>query len=363
MSEGRCKKSQDAFLALVRAGLWGVSNDNVNDNEIFVDGLAVSVAEVLRLAEEQTVVGLVAAGVEKVTVYRLPFTEKLKLFGKCQLIEQRNEALNSFISELLRRLQEANIKSLLVKGQGIAQCYKKPNRRSSGDVDLLLDDDNYKKAKNLLLPLASGQKPEERYSHHLGFSIGSWYVELHGSLRTGLSSRIDKEVDAVQKDTFANGRFRVWHNGVTDVLLLAPNDDVFFVFTHFIKHFYKEGMNLRQVCDWCRLLWTYRGEIDTALLEERLQRAGLMSEWKMFAALTVDSLGMPEEAMPLYDADKRWQEKGEAVLRFILKGSKPNKVKDTLAIVKIFPWNTLCFAPSIFLYVNRLKVKERLFGE
>lgn len=178
-----------------------------------------------------------------------------------------------------------------------------------------------------------------------------------------LSSRIDKEVDAVQKDTFANGRFMVWHNGVTDVLLPDPNDDVFFVFTHFIKHFYKEGMNLRQVCDWCRLLWTYRKEIDVTLLEHRLQRAGLMSEWKTFAALTVDSLGMPEEAMPLYDADKRWQEKGEAVLRFILKGSKPNKVKDTLAIAKIFPWNTLCFAPSIFLNVNRLKVKERLFGE
>lgn len=67
--------------------------------------------------------------------------------------------------------------------------------------------------------------------------------------------------------------------------------------------------------------------------------------------------------MPLYDSDERWQKKGEAVLRFILKGSKPNKVKDTLAIAKIFPWNTLCFAPSIFLNVNRLKVKERLFGE
>lgn len=192
MSEGRCKKSQDAFLALVRAGLWGESNDNVNENENFVDGLADSVAEVLRLAEEQSVVGLVTAGAEWFTVhgsrFMIPLTEKLTMLGMRQLIEQRNEALNSFISELLRRLQEANIKSLLVKGQGIAQCYKKPNRRSSGDVYLLLDDDNYKKAKTLLLPLASGQKPEERYSHHLGFSIGSWYVELHGSLRTAIFS-------------------------------------------------------------------------------------------------------------------------------------------------------------------------------
>ena len=51
------------FLALLRAGLWGRTNDN--DNENFVDGLAVNWAEVFRLAEEQSVVGLVTAGVEK----------------------------------------------------------------------------------------------------------------------------------------------------------------------------------------------------------------------------------------------------------------------------------------------------------
>ena len=228
MSEGSCKKNQETFLALVRAGQWEEINDNENQNENLFEGL--DWGEVQKLAEGQSVVGLVAAGVERLTAYSLPLTEKLTLLGKCQLIEQRNKALNSFIGELLRKLQEANIKSLLVKGQGVAQCYSKPNWRVSGDVDLLLDGDNYEEAKALLLPLAYSQKPEERYSRHLGLTIGSWYVELHGSLRTGLSSRIDKEVDLVQKDTFVNGRFRSWRNGETNVLLPAPDNDVFFVF-------------------------------------------------------------------------------------------------------------------------------------
>lgn len=361
MSEERCKKKQEAFLALVRAGLWGKTNDNENQNENLFEGL--DWGEIQELAEVQSVVGLVAAGFERLTAYSLPLTEKLTLLGKCQLIEQRNVVINHLIAELWLRLSKAGIKVLLVKGQGLAQCYERPLWRKSGDVDFLVDEANYWKAVEILKPVAENSFTGGDYSKEYGFNIGAFLVEVHGSLRTGLSSRIDKEVDAVQKDTFANGRFRVWHNGVTDVLLPDPNDDVFFVFTHFIKHFYKEGMNLRQVCDWCRLLWTYRKEIDVTLLENRLRKAGLMSEWKSFAALVVESLGMPVEAMPLYDADERWQKKGEAVLRFILKGSKPNKVKDTLAIAKIFPWNTLCFAPSIFLYVNRLKVKERLFGE
>lgn len=362
MSEGRCKKSQDAFLALVRAGLWEKANDNENQNENLFEGF--DWGEVQKLVEEQSVVGLVAAGAEWFTVhgsrFMIPLTEKLTMLGMCQLIEQRNETINHLIVELWFRLREAGVKVLLVKGQGLAQCYERPLWRSSGDVDFLVDEANYWKAVEILKPVAENSFTGGDYSKEYGFNIGAFLVEVHGSLRTGLSSCIDKEVDVVQKDTFANGRFRVWHNGVTDVLLPDPNDDVFFVFTHFIKHFYKEGMNLRQVCDWCRLLWTYRKEIDVTLLEHRLRKAGLMNEWKAFAALTVDSLGMPVETMPLYDADERWQKKGEAVLRFILKGSKPNKVKDTLAIAKIFPWNTLCFAPSIFLNVNRLKVKERI---
>ena len=188
-------------------------------------------------------------------------------------------------------------------------------------------------------------------------------LELHGTLRTGLSSRIDKTVDAVQEDTFKNNNTRVWHNGETSMLLPSSDNDVFFVFTHFIKHFYKEGMKLRQICDWCRVLWTYKQEIDSTLLTERLCNAGLMSEWKVFAALSVGYLGMPIEAMPLYDGDIHLHKKGEKVLGFILKNGKTNKLKTTMAIARVFPYNTLCFAPSIFMDVNRMKIKERLLGK
>ena len=111
-------------------------------------------------------------------------------------------------------------------------------------MDLLLSEVNYKKAKELLLPLSSSNKNEERYSQHLGMSIGQWYVEIHGSLRTGLSAIVDKEVDAAQDSVFIGGNVRSWDNNGTLVFLPAPTEDVFLVFTHFIKHFYKEGMSV-----------------------------------------------------------------------------------------------------------------------
>ncbi len=346
-------KNINAFLDLVRAGLW--------EKDIRLEQYGkIDFEEIYRLAGEQSVVGLVTAGFEHIQDVKVPQEIVLQCIGESLQLEQTNKAMNQFVAELIEKMRNADIYTLLVKGQGIAQCYAKPLWRSSGDVDLLLSDSNYKKAKEFLLPLSSSNKPDERYSKHLGMNIDQWYVEIHGTLRTGLSGRIDKVVDDVQKDVFYGGNVRSWMNGKTTVFLPSPDNDVFFVFTHFIKHFYKEGMNLRQICDWCRLLWTFKDSLDYGLLEKRVRKAGLMSEWKAFAALAVDYLGMPAEAMPMYNS---WFTiKGSRVLKHIFKGEPYNVVRDTWAIAKIFHWNTIKFVPAIFFNVNGLKIKERLFN-
>lgn len=343
-----------AFLELVEAGLWGKGNPDIR-----IDG-TTDWQEVYRLATEQSVLGLVLAGLEHSEV-KPPKWLLLQWIGKVQLIEQRNITMNQFVAELVEKMRAADIDTILVKGQGVAQCYEKPLWRPSGDVDLLLSEVNYKKAKELLLPLSSRNKNEERYSQHLGMSIGQWYVEIHGSLRTGLSARVDKEVDAAQGSVFIGGNVRSWDNNSTLVFLPAPTEDVFLIFTHFIKHFYKEGMNLRQICDWCRLLWTYRTEIKVDWLKQHLRKAGLMEEWHAFATLAVEYLGMPIEAMPFYDViSKKAEVRGKKLIEFILSENSGNQMKDTLRISKIFPWKTLRYSPSIFLNVNGLKIRERL---
>lgn len=346
-------KNTLAFLELVRAGLW--------EKEAWLEQYGkVDFEDIYRLAGEQAVVGLVTAGFDHIQDVKAPQEIVLQCIGESLQLEQTNKAMNQFIGKLVEKMREADIITLLVKGQGIAQCYEKPPWRASGDVDLLLNNSNYKKAKDFLLPLSSDNKLDERYSKHLGMSIGEWYVEIHGTLRTGLSGRIDKEVDNVQKDVFHNGNVRSWDNGKTQIFLPSPDNDVFFVFTHFIKHFYKEGMNLRQICDWCRLLWSFKDSLNHELLEKRVRKAGLMAEWKAFAALAVEYLGMPSDAMPMYSSDNH--KKAERILKHILKGEPYSKVRDTCAIGKIFPWHTCKFLPAIFFHLNWLKIKERVFG-
>lgn len=304
-------RNQYAFLELVKAGLWECEVRSLHYED-------VDFSQVYQLSQEQSAVGIVLAGLERISV-KPPQDLLLQWIGEVQVIEQKNIAMNAFIERLIDRLRKADIYTLLVKGQGIAQCYINPKWRSAGDVDLLLSDNNYKKAILLLSQFASSVDEEDDYNQHIAMSIYGWTVELHGTLRSKLWQSIDRELDKVQNAVFYEGKVRSWMNGNTQVFLPAPDEDVVFVFSHILQHFYKEGIGLRQVCDWCRLLWKNKDSLNQKLLESRIRKAGIMTEWKAFAALSVVYLGMPTEAMPLYSDGKKWSQKADKVMGFILE--------------------------------------------
>lgn len=308
----------DVFFAFVRAGLW--ENFPIHGEGLMVNGSSiVDWDDIYQLAEEQSVVGLVAAGIEHLTNVKVPKDIALSLAGFALRLEQQNAAMNNFLSVLVEKLRTADIYTLLVKGQGVAQCYESPLWRACGDIDFFLSKENYNKAKKFLLPLSTTFKKEYKREQHLGMTIDNWVVELHGSLRCGLSRKIDRNLDEIKNDIFCGGNVRSWMNGNTQVFLPGVNEDAVFIFTHFLQHFYKEGLGLRQICDWCRLLWTYRDSLDYGLLESRIRKMGLMSEWRAFGAFAVEYLGMPSDAMPMYSPDEKWKRKAEKICAFIME--------------------------------------------
>lgn len=355
----------NAFFALIRAGLWEKKAqlsrfDDIDYNEVY------------RLAEEQSVVGLVTAGLDQVVDVKLPQTDVLQFVGQALQLEQQNRAMNGFICKLVDKMRAAGIYVILVKGQGVAQCYEKPLWRSCGDVDLLLSDSYYESAKKFLIPLASSVEPEGEYKKHLGLTINSWIIELHGNLRCGLSAKMDKGIDEVQHAVFREGDIRSWMNERTQVFLPDANCDVLFVFTHYLKHFYTGGLGLRQICDWTRLLWTYKDSLNQGLLESRLRKMGLMTEWKAFGAFAVDYLGMPAEAMPFYSSSRKWKRKAKRICRFVMEVgnmghnrershfynpylvrkmySLGRRCGDIMRHARIFPLDSIRFLPNILFH-------------
>ena len=325
--------NQQVFFELLRAGLFTEKELKSSIVQQFKD---VEWGKVYLLAQEQSVQGLVLQGIEwfknhndnpNLDVNNIPQRLLLQWIGEVQMIEQRNKAMNLFVAELIEKLRKADVYAILVKGQGIARCYDKPLWRVCGDVDLLLSEDNYEKAKKVLLPLATSVETEYTHFKHQGMTIDGWVVELHGTMHSRLTKRIDEALDHVQREVFFGGdvrsvEFKNSSGSSVPVFLPGENCDVLFVFTHILHHFFFEGIGLRQICDWCRLLWTFKDSLNIKLLESRISKMGLMSEWKAFAAVAVEYLGMPVEAMPLFNANVDLnlnKNKADRIMEFVLE--------------------------------------------
>ena len=148
-------KNIQVFFTLLRAGLWEQADASLNDK--------VDWEKVYQLAEEQSVIGVVLAGIEKTNTNhsdntnRIPQELLLQWIGEVQMIEQQNKAMNVFVAKLIEKLRKDDVYAILVKGQGIAQCYEKPLWRASGDVDLLLNEE-YNAVESVFRHIAMGRR-------------------------------------------------------------------------------------------------------------------------------------------------------------------------------------------------------------
>lgn len=203
------------FFELLKAGLWR-DQGTVSCLKFQVTS-DIDWEREYQIAEEQAVVGIVAAGLEVVQNvqelkdFKIPQKAKYQFIGQTMLIEKRNKEMNAFVADLIEKQRNKNIYALLVKGQGIAQCYEKPLWRTCGDVDLLMSEDNYRKACEYLGKIADSTERETKKNKerkHQEYQISGWPVELHGTLHSHLSGRVDREIDNVQGKCFYGGSVR-----------------------------------------------------------------------------------------------------------------------------------------------------------
>ena len=101
------EKNYQAFLALVKAGLW--------ETEVrFASYGEISYSPLFNIATEQSVVGLVSAGLEHVADVKVPQTDALQFAGQTLQQEQRNKAMNAFVASLIERLRAEDEYTILV---------------------------------------------------------------------------------------------------------------------------------------------------------------------------------------------------------------------------------------------------------
>ena len=294
--EGRVKET---FFSLLRSSLWGGQLDvEVGDFS------RKDLGGVLKMAKSQTVLGLIAH--ELMT--RKEFSAMLGAESRerLTLMVQENfftyQRLNAVLLTIVLELRKHGIDPVLLKGQGISKYYPIPELRQCGDIDIYVGQENFAKACEVIGAMSTPEDHQKDIPSlkHYHTRIGHAFIEIHRYTDVYWPKRYDR---VYQKISDAGMHSDLVPLDFVDAEVLTPSVDfnVFFIFNHFWHHFIADGVGLRQLCDWVRLLHVNHGKINLDYLSDVLGKMKLMKEWKVFGCIAVDTLGLPADQMPFYD--------------------------------------------------------------
>ena len=285
--------TESQFFALLRSGLW----NEVPDRHPFADG--VDWESLYRIASRQTVVPLVTDGVNRLPRAFLPVEPKRldPFLGDLMATASRNRQLDAFIPKLFAAL--AGIPAVLVKGQSLAVDYPEPDRRQPGDIDLLLPPYSYEAAKTVLLPKATKVLGEVPGILHQGLYFQSIEVELHGSISTLMSRKLDRKLASMLEEQFDGRSLPAVSIGGASVPVPEADFNAVYIFVHFLQHYWARGVGLRQLIDWMTFVSVHKRDIHPVILEVRLKDLGILHLWKVFTGFAQEYLGYPVEKLPL----------------------------------------------------------------
>lgn len=267
---------------------------------------------------------VVADGIETLPKDLWPEKEVMMKLAMMRLkTEQAHVLLDSTIAQIVNALEAEGVHSVLLKGQGIAQNYRRPKSRSCGDIDLYTGLGGYQKAFEIIEGLHEGRahKEAQECEHHLHTSLNGVEVEIHrlacflhgNQMNTNFQEWAQESMD----ELFGSGNLETWDNGATAVALAPATFNAFFILLHAMSHMAKEGVGFRQICDWTMLLHRCHAQVDVKVLGMKLKEFHMDKIWLEFGRLAVNFLGLPVEALPLAPKDIAPTRKTHLLLRHI----------------------------------------------
>lgn len=179
------------------------------------------------------------------------------------------EQQNAEADSLLRCLESHGIAYLPLKGLCNRGLYPKPEMRMMGDADILIRTEQYDTIRPLMTEL--GYEEGVVSDHEFVWKKPTLYVELHRRL-----------IPSYNRDYYAyfgDG----WSlakpvSGGSPRHMMAPEDELIYLFTHFAKHYRDSGIGIRHPVD----IWVFEQhhpELNRAYLQKELKKLQL---WEFY---------------------------------------------------------------------------------
>jgi len=161
------------------------------------------------------------------------------------LFVSKGIARNEFTLNIIAEAMKKGIDICILKGVAVASLYANPDCRISSDTDILISKKDESKMTKYLQSKGYEVKKRRKNDHHMKAThkVGG-LLEVHISL----NSKIE--------DEFAFGRIFKYDEVYVPVKIgkdtfytLGINDNLYFLTSHYIRHFISGGSSIRQIMD------------------------------------------------------------------------------------------------------------------
>ena len=230
----------------------------------------------------------------------------MKWVGEGAVIARQNKKVDADVAGLFTDLNEIGFECCLLKGQGNARLYPRPEERTSGDIDVWVRPKREKREGSAkeqkrdimeVISLAKDADPSARaiYHHVEYLPHEGTEVELHYRPQFMSGFRHNAKLQRYFRE-HADAQFS--HKLLMEGHMIAVPTWEFNVVSqtsHIFKHLFHEGIGLRQLMDYFYLL-TSVGEARKSeyLCKAVLKRLGLKEIAGALCWILVEKFGMEE---------------------------------------------------------------------
>lgn len=315
------ERHEEVFFSVLRNAMWG--------SELEIPKGFTDWTNVVRTAKVQSALG--QAGDVMLSDSRISsimpqdLKTRIKTFIMANMMTHGK--INNVLVKVVSELSLAGISSVLLKGQGLAQYYPKPELRQCGDIDLYIGLARYGDSYDVLKHLATeiDDRKALEVGKHYDLMVGKVAVEVHRYSDRYPTARLDRIYQEVSLAGLTENLVPMIIDGQ---VVNTPSDEynAFYIFSHLFHHFLINGLGVRQLCDWALFLSARSSNIDRQSLKMTLERLDMLKPWQAFGSVLVKYLGMKSEDFPLYDSSQEW--KASKIVRRVLDEGNFGKERD-----------------------------------
>lgn len=290
-SDHYLRREEAMLLALLRAALWQQRPD-------YGPFEAIDEAAWKRVRQLATMQGVQAVAFDGMmrlpSLLQPPREVRMAWAVNAERLAEHNRRYKGVAVSLADMYASYGLRTMLMKGPGLAQLYPIPEHRESGDLDVWLFG-HWAEGDRIIR--AQGIKVEQHTPKHSNFYYKGIPVENHRHFLNVEQCGTDRLLEpALRAALPANGEGLPAMDG-SRILLPTAGFNALFLARHMTTHFV-DHIVLRHLCDWALFLHASHGSYAPAAFVQHTDAAGLGHILRHLTTLCTVWLGMPAGDSP-----------------------------------------------------------------